>query len=65
MTGTYGGPPTLLRRPEAWRTLGIGPSKYKQLVAEGQIREISIGSRGKRLPYSEVERYVAERLAAK
>jgi|HubBroStandDraft_6_1064221.scaffolds.fasta_scaffold00532_9 predicted DNA-binding transcriptional regulator AlpA len=55
--------PTLLRRPEAWRLLGIGPSTYKALVGKGILREVAIGQRGRRLPYSEIERYVSERLA--
>lgn len=55
--------PALLRRPEAWRLLGIGPSTYKTLVGKGILREVAIGQRGRRLPSSEVERYIAERLA--
>jgi excisionase family DNA binding protein len=52
----------LLRRAEAWRALAIGPSTYKGLVANGELREVPIGKRGRRLPLSEVERYIAERL---
>lgn len=54
--------PALLRRPEACRALGIGPSTYKALVARGALREVAIGERGRRLPFSEVQRYISERL---
>jgi excisionase family DNA binding protein len=56
--------PALLRRPEACRLLGIGPSTYKILVGNGILREVAIGERGRRLPYTEVERYIADRLTA-
>jgi hypothetical protein len=39
--------------------LGIGPSKYKQIVANGGIREVAIGLRGRRVSYAELERFVA------
>jgi hypothetical protein len=55
--------PLLLRRAEAQRMLGVGPSKYKQIVAAGALREIPIGRRGRRVPYAELERYIAECLA--
>lgn len=55
--------PALLRRSEAWRALAIGPSKYKDLVNSGALCEVSIGERGRRLPLSEVQRYISERLA--
>jgi excisionase family DNA binding protein len=50
--------PLLLRRAEAQRLLGIGPSKYKQIVANGGIREVAIGLRGRRVSYAELERFV-------
>jgi len=56
--------PLLLRRSEAQKLLGLGPSKYKQLVAAGLLREIAIGERGRRLPFTEAERFVVEGLAA-
>ncbi len=62
MTPELGFKPLLLTRDEACRILGIKLSHYKQLVAEGAVYEIAIGPRGKRLPFSEAERYVAERL---
>ncbi len=55
--------PALLRRPEACRLLGIGPSTYKMLVARGDLVEITIGERGRRLPYVEIGRYIAVCLA--
>lgn len=54
--------PLLLTRDEACRVLGVKLSHYKDLVGRGEIREIAIGLRGKRLPLSEAERFVAERL---
>lgn len=55
--------PVLLRRPEACRLLSIGASSLKVLIGRGQLREIAIGARGRRLPFSEIERYIAESLA--
>jgi excisionase family DNA binding protein len=56
----------LLKRPEACQRLGIGLSTYKRLVRDGALREITVGalpdSRGKRLPESEIERYIDSRL---
>lgn len=54
--------PLLLTRDEACRILGVKLSHYKELVARGALREIPIGLRGRRLPLSEAERFVAERL---
>ena len=53
----------LLTRDESCGLLGIKLSQYKVLVSKGFLREISIGVRGKRLPYSEAQRYVRERLS--
>jgi excisionase family DNA binding protein len=55
--------PLLLTRDEACRVLGVKLSHYKDLVGRGEIREIAIGLRGKRLPFSEAERFVKERLS--
>jgi hypothetical protein len=59
-------PQRLLRRAEACGRLGIGLSSYKRLVREGALREITVGvlpdSRGKRLPESEIDRYIRARL---
>jgi predicted site-specific integrase-resolvase len=53
----------LLTRDESCGLLGIKLSQYKVLVRQGLLHEISIGVRGKRLPYSEAQRYVRERLS--
>lgn len=52
----------LLKRVEAEKILGVGPSKLKEIIYAGEIREVAIGARGKRVPLSELERYVRERL---
>jgi len=49
--------PLLLTRDEACRALGIKLSQYKLLVGKGVLREVSIGARGRRLPYSEALRF--------
>lgn len=51
----------ILTRREAAATLRVGISTYKTLVARGLLREVSIGTRGRRLPASEVERFIRER----
>lgn len=55
--------PLLLTREQACRVLGIKLSHYKALVGNGTLREIKIGERGKRLPLSEAQRFLAERMA--
>ena len=55
--------PILLRRDEACKMLGVSLSTYKVLVGKGELREIGIGERARRLPFSEVERYVKQRLS--
>ena len=55
--------PLLLTRDEACRLLGIRLSHYKTLVISGALNEIKIGERGKRLPYSEAQRFIAARMA--
>jgi hypothetical protein len=54
--------PILLTRREACGLLKIGLSTYKLLVGRGALREIRIGTRGRRLPYGEAVRYVRESL---
>jgi excisionase family DNA binding protein len=58
-------PPLLLERSQAEKVLGVGPSKLKEIIRRGELREVSIGPRGKRVPLSELERYVSERLKEK
>ena len=55
--------PLSLRRDEACKMLGVSLSTYKVLVGKGELREIGIGERARRLPLSEAERYVKERLS--
>jgi excisionase family DNA binding protein len=55
--------PALLTRREACEHLRIGLSQYKLLVATARLREVAIGERGRRLPMSEVERFIGERLS--
>jgi excisionase family DNA binding protein len=54
--------PLLLRRNEACKMLGVSLSTYKVLVGKGELHEIAIGQRARRLPFSEANRYVNERL---
>jgi excisionase family DNA binding protein len=53
----------LLRIPEAAAELSIGRSRLYELIAAGELRAVKIGERGVRVPASELERFVAERLA--
>lgn len=53
--------PLLLSREEAWKSLGIGRTRYGQLIAEGQIREVRIGRR-RLVSVAELERFVATSL---
>jgi excisionase family DNA binding protein len=55
--------PMLLTYKRAAEVLCISPSKVKQLVASGELRTVAIGA-SKRVPVSEVERFVTDRLEA-
>lgn len=50
--------PLLLAREQAWRSLGIGRTRYQQLVAEGMIHEVAIGRR-RLVSVAELERFIA------
>lgn len=52
----------LLRIPEAAAELSIGRSRLYELIAAGEIAAVKIGSRGVRIPDTELDRFVAERL---
>ena len=54
--------PSLFTRREACQILRIGISQYKKLIERGALREIAIGERGRRLPESEIERFIREQL---
>ena len=48
----------LLTVPEAAQRLGISPRKMWQLISEGQIHAVHIGSRSTRILESEIEDFV-------
>jgi excisionase family DNA binding protein len=52
----------LLRIPEAAAELSIGRSRLYELIAAGELQAVKIGERGVRVPQSELDRFVAERL---
>lgn len=52
----------LLRIPDAAAELSIGRSRLYELLAAGDIKAVRIGARGVRVPQSELDRFVAERL---
>ena len=57
-------PTKLLYTPiEASRVLSISRTTLYELMAAGEIRWVKIG-KSRRVPYSELQRYVAELLAA-
>lgn len=53
----------LLRIPEAAAELSIGRSRLYELLQAGEIKTVKIGTRGVRVPSSEIDRFVAERMA--
>ncbi|MGI8657235.1 MAG: helix-turn-helix transcriptional regulator [Candidatus Limnocylindria bacterium] len=53
----------LLKIPEAAAELSIGRSHLYELIAGGHVKAVRIGERGVRIPASELDRFVAERLA--
>ncbi len=55
----------LLKIPEAAAELSIGRSRLYELLQAGEIKAVKIGSRGVRVPSSEIDRFIAERLADK
>jgi excisionase family DNA binding protein len=52
----------LLRVAEVAKRLTISRSKTYELIAAGQLRALRVG-RSRRIPASELERFVAERIA--
>ena len=54
---------TLKRIDQAAADLAIGRTRLYELLASGEIRAVKIGSRGIRIPASEIDRFVAKRLA--
>jgi excisionase family DNA binding protein len=51
----------LLRMDEAAGALAVSKSHLERMVARGELRTVQIG-RGRRVPASEVERWVGERM---
>jgi excisionase family DNA binding protein len=54
----------LLKIPQAASELSISRSQLYELIGEGALRSVKIGSRGVRIPASEIQRYIAERLTS-
>ena len=52
----------LLRIPDAAAELAIGRSQLYELIASGEIRAVKIGTRGVRVPATELDRFVLDRL---
>ncbi len=51
----------LLRMDEAADTLAVSKSHVERMVARGELRTVQVG-RGRRVPTSEIERWVTERM---
>jgi excisionase family DNA binding protein len=52
----------LLRMDEAADSLAVSKSHIERMVARGELRTVQVG-RGRRVPVSEIERWVAERVS--
>ena len=52
----------LLKIPEAAAELSIGRSRLYELLQAGEIKAVKIGSRGVRVPASELDRFVEGQL---
>jgi excisionase family DNA binding protein len=52
----------LLKVPEACAAMGIGRTILYGLCKVGTIRSVRIGTRGVRIPVSEVQRFIQERM---
>lgn len=53
----------LLRISETAEALGVGRSKVYEWISAGDLRAVEIGIRGKRVPSSEIDRFVRDRMA--
>ena len=42
--------------------LGVGRSKVYEWISAGDLRAVEIGLRGKRVPASEIDRFIEERI---
>jgi len=52
----------LLKIPEAAAELSIGRSRLYELLQAGELRSVKIGTRGVRVPASELDRFVEGQL---
>lgn len=53
----------LLRINETAEALGVGRSKVYEWIAGNELRAVEIGLRGKRVPSSEIDRFIRERMS--
>ena len=50
----------LVKIPEALERLSVGRTTFQRLMSEGKIRTVRVGTRGIRVPLSEIDRFIAE-----
>ena len=55
----------LLKIPAAAAELSISRSLLYEMLASGELRSVTVGTRGVRIPDTELDRFVAQRLARK
>lgn len=55
-----GAPPSCLTIPQACQQLAIGRTTLYGLLRIGAIKSVKIGKRGKRIPASEITRFLEE-----
>lgn len=53
----------LLRIDEAADALGVGRTRVYEWIAAKELRAVGIGRRGLRVPASEIDRFIADRMA--
>jgi len=54
----------LLKIPEAAAELNVSRSLLYEMLAAGELRAVTVGTRGVRIPATEIDRFVTERLEA-
>ena len=55
--------PVMFTFPTAAELMGIGTTQLYELVRAKRLRVVGIGKRGRRVPRSEIERFIADALA--
>jgi excisionase family DNA binding protein len=55
--------PLMMRIAAAAEELGISQSKMYELIRNNEVRSIHVGPNATRIPYSELEGYVARKIA--